>query len=105
LNSCASIVGTKVYSFNNEKDLLKAWRDFVQDVDPDFITGYNTQNFDIPYIIERAEALKFDSNYAKLGRLKNTVSKVKDQTLQIKALGTRESKDVNIEGRVQIDMM
>jgi DNA polymerase delta subunit 1 len=37
--------------------------------------------------------------------LKNSISKVRDQTLQIKALGTRESKDVNIEGRVQIDMM
>jgi DNA polymerase delta subunit 1 len=45
------------------------------------------------------------SNWALLGRLKNTYSKVKDQTLNIKALGTRESKDVNIEGRVQLDMM
>ena len=45
------------------------------------------------------------NNWALLGRLKNTISKVKDQTLNIKALGTRESKDVNIEGRVQLDMM
>jgi len=30
---------------------------------------------------------------------------VKEQTLNIKAIGTRESKDVNIEGRVQLDMM
>lgn len=51
LNSCAPIVGTQVYSFKTEKELLKAWRDFIQLVDPDFITGYNTQNFDIPYII------------------------------------------------------
>jgi hypothetical protein len=40
------------------------------------------------------------NNWALLGRLKGTISKVKDQTLNIKALGTRESKDVNIEGRV-----
>lgn len=39
-------------------------------------------------------------NYALLGRLKNEISKVKDQTLNIKALGTRDSKDVNIPGRV-----
>ena len=82
LNSCAPIVGTKVYSFDKEKDLLKAWRDFIQQVDPDFITGYNTQNFDIPYIIDRAEHLGFDkSGYAKFGRLKNIVSKIKNQTL------------------------
>jgi DNA polymerase delta subunit 1 len=99
LKSCAQIVGTQVHSFEKEQDLLIAWRDFVLKVDPDFITGYNTQNFDFPYVIERAQHLMI-SNWARLGRLKNTISKVKDQTLNIKALGTRESKDVNMEGRV-----
>jgi DNA polymerase delta subunit 1 len=80
LKSCAPIVGSRVFSFDSEKELLNAWRDFVQQVDPDFITGYNTQNFDIPYIIERAIALQIN-NFAKLGRLKNSISRVKDQTL------------------------
>jgi DNA polymerase delta subunit 1 len=35
----------------------------------------------------------------------NGHSRVKEQTTNIKALGTRENKDVNIEGRVQLDMM
>jgi DNA polymerase delta subunit 1 len=104
LKSCAQIVGTKVYSFEKETDLLNAWRDFIQEVDPDFITGYNTQNFDFPYIIDRANFLQIN-NFAKLGRLINTISKVRDQTSNIKALGMRESKDTNIEGRVQLDMM
>jgi len=43
--------------------MLRGWRDFVRDVDPDIITGYNIVNFDLPYIIERAEFLK-DSQYA-----------------------------------------
>jgi DNA polymerase delta subunit 1 len=30
LKSCAQIVGTKVYSFEKETDLLNAWRDFIQ---------------------------------------------------------------------------
>ena len=38
--------------------MLRAWRDFVREVDPDIITGYNIVNFDLPYIIERAEFLK-----------------------------------------------
>lgn len=85
--------------------MLKAWRDFVQQVDPDIITGYNTQNFDIPYIIDRAQKAHLSSDFAIFGRLRGVVSKVKEQTLNIKALGTRESKDVNIDGRVQLDMM
>jgi DNA polymerase delta subunit 1 len=70
LKSCAQIVGTHVHSFEKEDDMLKAWRDFIVDVDPDFITGYNTQNFDIPYIIDRANHLMI-SNYARFSRLKN----------------------------------
>jgi hypothetical protein len=45
------------------------------------------------------------NNYARLGRLKNVVSKPRDQTSNIKALGMRENKDTNIDGRVQLDMM
>lgn len=45
------------------------------------------------------------NQYSSFGRLKDTYSKIKEQTLNIKAIGTRESKDVNIEGRIQIDMM
>ena len=37
---------------------LQAWSDFVQEVDPDIITGYNIINFDIPYLLNRAKALK-----------------------------------------------
>lgn len=40
-----------------------------------------------------------------MGRLKGVNTRVKDQTLNIKAIGIRESKDVNIDGRVQLDMM
>jgi DNA polymerase delta subunit 1 len=29
LNSCAPIVGSKVYSFQDETSLLQSWRDFV----------------------------------------------------------------------------
>ena len=43
--------------------MLRAWRDFLIEVDPDIITGYNIVNFDLPYIIERAEFLK-ESQFA-----------------------------------------
>jgi len=42
LGTCAQIVGTQVHSFEKETDLLRAWRDFITDVDPDIITGFNT---------------------------------------------------------------
>lgn len=68
-------------------------------MDPDILTGYNIVNFDIPYIIDWAEALNID-RYATLSKLKNVISKVKSATFSSKALGTRDNKDINIEGWV-----
>ncbi len=36
---------------------LQRWRDLVIESDPDIIIGYNIVNFDLPYLIERAETL------------------------------------------------
>lgn len=44
-------------------------------------------------------------NYARLSRLKGHITVSKDMSTNIKALGIRETKDTNIEGRIQIDMM
>lgn len=36
----------------------QAWSTFIRVMDPDVITGYNIQNFDLPYLISRAQTLK-----------------------------------------------
>jgi DNA polymerase delta subunit 1 len=71
----------------------------VRVLDPDIITGYNIVNFDLPYIINRADALGMQQ-YGKFGRVIDTITKVRDSTFISKSLGTRETKDINIEGRV-----
>jgi DNA polymerase delta subunit 1 len=48
--------------------MLDAWSKFVQEVDPDVIIGYNISNFDFPYLVERAAALKVKA-FPFLGRL------------------------------------
>ena len=79
LKKCAPIVGSMVHSFEKESELLKAWQQFIVQVDPDIVTGYNIQNFDFPYLVERAEFLRI-RNWAHLGRLKNQVTRVRTQT-------------------------
>ena len=39
----------------SEKEILEGMTRLVRDEDPDFITGYNIDNFDLPRVIERAE--------------------------------------------------
>ena len=83
--------------------MLKAWVAFVNEVDPDMITGYNINNFDIPYISDRGNALKI-SKFATLSRLLNKESVVKSVNLSSKQMGSHENKEVNLEGRVFFDM-
>ena len=58
------------YVTRHEREMLMAWRDFVEEVDPDVVIGYNISNFDFPYLMDRAEALKL-SDFPFLGRLKS----------------------------------
>jgi DNA polymerase elongation subunit (family B) len=70
LNTCSHIVGSQVLSFNDEAKMLQAWRDFVEEVDPDVVIGYNIANFDLPYLIDRAKHLNA-KKFPFLGRLKS----------------------------------
>ena len=53
LNTCGQIVGSEVLECKNEEQLLEQWAEFVRQTDPDIITGYNINNFDLPYLLNR----------------------------------------------------
>ncbi|XP_050523384.1 DNA polymerase delta catalytic subunit isoform X1 [Daktulosphaira vitifoliae] len=103
LDTCAPIVGSHVISCEKENLMLEKWAAFVRDCDPDIITGYNINNFDLPYLINRAKHLH-TKNFNFLGRIKNIQSVVKEHVIQSKQMGRRENKNVNIDGRVPFDL-
>ncbi|KAI9019821.1 DNA polymerase family B-domain-containing protein [Hyaloraphidium curvatum] len=104
LNTCANIVGATIRSFSNERDMLHAWSEFFAKIDPDIVTGYNVNNFDWPYLLDRAKALKAD-RFPFLGRLRNARTEAKDQRFSSKAYGTRDNKAINLDGRIQLDVL
>ena len=55
--------------------MLVGWKNFVEEVDPDVVIGYNIAGFDLPYLLDRAKALRVDSKFAFLGRLKGCIRK------------------------------
>jgi DNA polymerase delta subunit 1 len=71
LNTCSHIVGSQVMSFDDEAEMLQSWRDFIEEVDPDLVIGYNISGFDFPYLMDRAKHLKANK-FPFLGRLKGT---------------------------------
>ncbi|KAJ7623462.1 DNA polymerase family B-domain-containing protein [Roridomyces roridus] len=104
LKSCSAIVGSQVLSYKDEDAMLQAWADFVTEVDPDVVIGYNIAGFDFPYLLDRAKALKV-FKFPYLGRLKNTRTECKDTHFSSKAYGQRDSKDTKLEGRLQLDLL
>ena len=69
LRTCCPIPGAAILSFEREDELLDAWARFVRETDCDIITGYNIGNFDFPYLLNRAKALRV-KNFSLLGRIK-----------------------------------
>jgi len=104
VKKCSPIVGAEVRCYRTEAEMLLAWRKFVELVDPDILTGYNTINFDTWYLLTRAHKLGLNE-FPYLGRLKTQRSTMKDTTFSSKAFGKRDSKEIRIGGRVQLDVL
>lgn len=55
LKSCHVVPHTTVFQFDDECEMLNAWRDFISvHADPDIVTGYNIIGFDFEYMSDRA---------------------------------------------------
>ncbi|KIX92378.1 uncharacterized protein Z520_11852 [Fonsecaea multimorphosa CBS 102226] len=104
LDTCSLIVNTKIYEHKSESDMLMAWRDFLEEVDPDVIIGYNIANFDFPYLLDRAKHLKL-TKFPYWSRLKSVASHAKDTNFSSKQMGNRDTKATNTNGRIQLDLL
>jgi len=79
---CTAITGAEVVTAATEAELLLNWADFVRRIDPDIITGYNTQNFDMPYLLNRVKTLERKTPklaaFHDLSRVRGHAAKMRD---------------------------
>lgn len=75
----------------NEKEMLEEFATIIERFDPDIITGYNINSFDLPYLLER---MKKHNVYSALGR-------AKDKPAYMRSFGA--SQECTIPGRVVAD--
>lgn len=104
LDTTSMIVNTQVFEFGEEKTMLMKWRDFLEEVDPDIIIGYNICNFDFPYLLDRAKYLKV-AGFDHWTRLPSVRSAAKDTNFSSKQMGNRDTKATNTNGRLQLDLL
>ncbi len=63
-----------VRTFETEEAMLSEFLDYIDDTDPDVLTGWNFEDFDAPYFLDRLERLEgphhdYDLNYNRLSRV------------------------------------
>ena len=104
LGTCSKLVGSALYQFEDEGSLLLAWHKFFRYVDPDIVTGYNIANFDWTYLVQRAKVIGCNE-FCALGRYLGEYSEAKEVKKNIKVLGLREGKEVDIPGVIVYDML
>ena len=117
LKECDPIHDAVVKWFNTEVELLNGWANLMVEIDPDIITGYNINNFDYMYIIERCTALgiciqnnKWQYNVLKLSKLVedyewNNFSKRSQKVKQSAAFGDSVNDIIVAPGRINLDLI
>jgi DNA polymerase I len=51
----------------DEKSMILKFIEVIKDVDPDIIAGYNSSNFDVPYLMKRAKKLGISFDITRYG--------------------------------------
>ncbi|AGB36685.1 DNA-directed DNA polymerase [Natronococcus occultus] len=60
----------EVRQFEREEAMLEAFVDYIRKTDPDILTGWNFEDFDAPYLLDRLEELQGGHDYdLKIDRL------------------------------------
>ena len=82
----------EILSFMNEREMLEHFIKIIEEYDPDVLVGYNINNFDFPYILERLRENK----------LPTTLGRAKDKRAISKKIGNKYKNSV--VGRIIVDV-
>lgn len=85
------VTGSFTIKVKNEKEMVERFTDSVRKGDYDIIVGYNSSNFDIPYLLRRASVLKADFAIDRYG-----------EGVHVQHHGLIES--TKIPGRINVDI-
>lgn len=98
-----SLEDTKVSIFKNEKDLLIAFCNLVEEEDPHVLMGYNIFKFDIPYLVNRCKRYHIPVN--EIGMPKDKIAEFKEVKWSSSAYAFQEFYYLDLEGRISVDLL
>ena len=86
-----------VESCGSEEGMLRRFFEIIKDFDPDILVGYNSNSFDIPYIVDRVNILN------KKGARIDPIAGRDGRTLYYRKIGNVTR--VSVMGRIAVDVL
>jgi DNA polymerase delta subunit 1 len=96
--------GPGVISFDTEKEMLLAFKKYMNEKDIDIMTGWNIFGFDLEYIYKRAAMVGCGIDFYQLSKLRDTECHLVMKKLSSSALGDNFLKLLPMPGRFIFDM-
>ncbi len=108
LNKCeinSELDGIDVKCFDDEASVILEWTNLIKKMNPDAVIGYNIDGFDFEYLFKRAKKYYINTEFLKLSKKTNILSKYDETELKSSAMGQNMLKHIEIDGRVVVDVM
>jgi len=100
-----TVVGARVLAYSTEQKLLMGFRDLVNQRNPNVIIGYNIFNFDIPYLMDRANHKAIYPEWSQQGFAKGKSGIQREIKWSSSAYKNQEFRFLDCEGRLYIDLL
>ena len=99
-----NLEGSNIISFDTEREMLLAFKDYMNKQDIDIMTGWNIFGFDLEYIYKRAAMVGCGLDFYDLSKLKDRECHLVSKKLSSSALGDNFLKLLPMPGRFIFDM-
>jgi DNA polymerase elongation subunit (family B) len=93
-----------IIRIKNELELVNAYADIVNEVDPDIVTGYNIMSYDYKYLDTRLSMFYMES-WPQMGRVIGQNSTMTKREWKSGAYGHNVVCNLAMSGRINIDML
>jgi len=105
LGALDPLENTTVVTFASEKELLMGFIKHIKKYNPHVVIGYNIFQFDLPYMLRRAERLGVQGEFMRLGMMRIKEDKLVRVNWASKAYSTQDFQYIDMYGRLMVDML
>lgn len=100
----SDLEGSNIRSYDTEREMLMAFKDYLHNNEVDIITGWNIFGFDLEYLMKRAIVTRCDPTFFQLSKMKGYNCELTMKKLSSSALGDNALKLVSMPGRFIFDL-